>query len=300
MKRSIIFLFTLLIIGGTAIAQQLPQFTSYQLNPFSYNPAFAGVDGTTQMNALIRNQWSGINDAPETNVLNAYGLLHNEKMALGGTAFKDAAGPDSRVGLTASYAYHLKLSDKMNLSLGLSLGLLQYRLDHTVIIPYDDNDPIFNSGILSTVVPTASFGAYLKAQDFYVSFAAPQILSSSFNVKDDLDNDLLFGGLTNHFFLGGGYNKELNSDFELQPSILLMYAQPAPISIDIMTKLTYKDYLWSAISYRVGDAISLYVGYDINEQFYIAYGHDFVTSELSSATSGSNEFKLGFRFLKPE
>lgn len=300
MKRNIIFIFALLTIGGTAIAQQLPQFTSYQLNPFSYNPAFAGVDGTTQMNALIRNQWSGVNEAPETNVLNAYGLLHNEKMAIGGTAFKDAAGPDSRVGLSVSYAYHLKLSEKMNLSLGLSLGLLQYRLDHTVIIPFDDGDPIFNSGILSSVVPTASFGAYLQAQDFYVSFAAPQLLSSSFKVTDDLDNDLLFGGLTNHFFLGGGYMKELNNDFDLEPSILLMYAQPAPISVDVMTKVTYKDYIWSAVSYRLGDALSLYVGYDINDQFYIAYGHDFVISELSSATSGSNEFKLGFRFLKPE
>ncbi len=300
MKRSIIFIFALLMIGGATIAQQLPQFTSYQLNPFSYNPAFAGVDGTTQMNALIRNQWAGVNEAPETNVLNAYGLLHNEKMAIGGTAFKDAAGPDSRVGLSASYAYHLKVSDKMNLSLGLSLGLLQYRLDHTVIIPFDDGDPIFNSGILSSVVPTASFGAYLQAQDFYVSFAAPQILSSSFNVTDDLDNGLLFGGLTNHFFLGGGYIKELSSDFDLEPSILLMYAQPAPIAIDVMTKVTYKDYIWSAVSYRLGDALSLYIGYDISEQFYIAYGHDFVVSELSSATSGSNEFKLGFRFLKPE
>jgi type IX secretion system PorP/SprF family membrane protein len=300
MKRSIIFIFALLMIGGAAIAQQLPQFTSYQLNPFSYNPAFAGVDGTTQMNALIRNQWAGVNEAPETNVLNAYGLLHNEKMAIGGTAFKDAAGPDSRVGLSASYAYHLKVSDKMNLSLGLSLGLLQYRLDHTVIIPFDDGDPVFNSGILSSVVPTASFGAYLHGQDFYVSFAAPQILSSSFNVTDDLDNGLLFGGLTNHFFLGGGYVKELSSDFDLEPSVLLMYAQPAPIAIDVMTKVTYKDYIWSAVSYRLGDALSLYIGYDISDQFYIAYGHDFVVSELSSATSGSNEFKLGFRFLKPE
>lgn len=290
----------MLLIGGATIAQQLPQFTSYQLNPFSYNPAFAGVDGTTQMNALIRNQWAGVNEAPETNVLNAYGLLHNEKMAIGGTAFKDAAGPDSRVGLSASYAYHLKVSDKMNLSLGLSLGLLQYRLDHTVIIPIDDGDPVFNSGILSSVVPTASFGAYLHGQDFYVSFAAPQILSSSFNVTDDLDNGLLFGGLTNHFFLGGGYIKELSSDFDLEPSILLMYAQPAPIAIDVMTKVTYKDYIWSAVSYRLGDALSLYIGYDISDQFYIAYGHDFVVSELSSTTSGSNEFKLGFRFLKPE
>ena len=163
MKKNILFIFAF-FVGNLIFAQQLPQFTSYQLNSFLYNPAYAGVDGSTQMNAVVRNQWSGINDAPETNVINGYGLLPNENTAIGGTAFKDAAGPDSRVGLSASYAYHLRLKQDISLSLGLSLGFLQYRLDHTVIQPFEDGDPIFNSGILSTVVPTATFGAYLYAR----------------------------------------------------------------------------------------------------------------------------------------
>ena len=44
------------------------------------------------------------------------------------------------------------------------------------------------------------------------------------------------------------------------------------------------------------DAFSFYFGVDINERFYAAYGHDFITSGLSSVTSGTNEFKLGFWF----
>jgi type IX secretion system PorP/SprF family membrane protein len=297
MKKNILLIFTL-FVSNFVFAQQLPQFTSYQLNSFLYNPAYAGVDGSTQMNAVIRNQWSGINDAPETNVINGFGLLPNEKTAIGGTAFKDATGPDSRFGLSASYAYHLRLKEDISLSLGLSLGMLQFRLDHTIINPVDDGDPIFNSGILSTVVPTATFGAYLYSEDYYISLAIPQLLSSTFNIQDELENSVLSGGLSNHFFLGGGYKTNINNDFSLEPSVLVMYVSPAPISIDIMTMVSYKNFLWSALSYRLANALSLYIGYDINEQFYIAYGHDFVTSELSKATSGSNEFKLGFKFIK--
>ena len=282
-----------------SLAQQLPQFTSYQLSPFLYNPAFAGVDGTTQLNAVIRNQWSGIREAPQTDVISGYGLLRNEKMGLGATAFKDVAGADSRRGITLSYAYHLRVKNDMSLSLGLSAGFLQYRLDHTIINPYDDSDPVFNSPILSSVVPTATFGAYLYADNFYASVALPQLLSSTFTLKDEYnDNSLIEGGLTNHIFVGSGYIKDINDAFTIEPSLLLMLSSPAPASVELMTKLTYKDLLWTALSYRFNDAACMYIGVDIDERFYVAYAHDFVTSELSTVTSGTNEFKLGFRFNK--
>ena len=282
-----------------SFAQQLPQFTSYQLSPFLYNPAFAGVDGTTQLNAVIRNQWSGVREAPQTDVISGYGLLRNEKMGLGATAFKDVAGADSRRGITLSYAYHLRVKNDISLSLGLSAGFLQYRLDHTIINPYDDGDPVFNSPVLSSVVPTATFGAYLYADNFYASVALPQLLSSTFTVKDEYnDNSLIEGGLTNHIFVGGGYIKDINDAFTIEPSLLLMLSSPAPASVELMTKLTYKDLLWTALSYRFNDAACMYIGVDINERFYVAYAHDFVTSELSTVTSGTNEFKLGFRFNK--
>ena len=284
---------------NVSLAQQLPQFTSYQLSPFLYNPAFAGVDGTTQLNAVIRNQWSGVREAPQTDVISGYGLLRNEKMGLGATAFKDVAGADSRRGITLSYAYHLRVKNDMSLSLGLSAGFLQYRLDHTIINPYDDGDPVFNSPVLSSVVPTATFGAYLYADNFYASFALPQLLSSTFTVKDEYnDNSLIEGGLTNHIFVGVGYIKDINDAFTIEPSLLLMLSSPAPASAELMTKLTYKDLLWTALSYRFNDAACMYIGVDIDERFYVAYAHDFVTSELSTVTSGTNEFKLGFRFNK--
>jgi type IX secretion system PorP/SprF family membrane protein len=300
MKKFILY-FVLLIIGNEAFAQQLPQFSSYQLSPFLYNPAYAGVDGTTQLNAVIRNQWAGVRGAPQTDVINGYGLLRNEKMAVGATAFKDVAGADSRRGINVSYAYHLRLKDDMSLSLGLSAGFLQYKLDHTIVNPYDDGDPVFNNSILSSVVPTATFGAYLYADDFYASLSLPQLLTSTFDIDSDYsDNSLVSDGLTNHIYIGGGYIKELNSTFTLEPSVLFMLAPPAPLSLEIMSKVIYKDMLWTALSYRLNDAVALYIGVDLNEKFYLAYAHDFVTSDISTVSSGTNEFKLGFRFNQPK
>ena len=127
----------------------------------------------------------------------------------------------------------------------------------------------------------------------------PQLLSSTFTVKDEYnDNSLIEGGLTNHIFVSSGYIKDINDAFTIEPSLLLMLSSPAPASVELMTKLTYKDLLWTALSYRFNDAVCMYIGVDIDERFYVAYAHDFVASELSTVTSGTNEFKLGFRFNK--
>ncbi len=301
MRKSILFIATLLI-GYVATAQQLPQFTSYQLNPYMYNPAVAGVDGHTQMNAVIRNQWSGVREAPETNVISAYGPLRNERMALGAIVYKDVAGADSRRGISLSYAYHLRLKDDLSLSLGLSGGFLQYTLDHTIINPFDEGDPVFNLPGITDVVPNASFGAFLYSDNYYVSLAVPQLLNGSFSVENEFidEHEPLLGGLTNHYYLGGGYIHEMNSTLTIEPSLLLKMAPPAPPQIEVATKLTYNDMLWSAVSYRSGDAATLFVGYDVSDQFYIAYGHDFITSDLKAVTSGTNEFKVGIRFNKSE
>ena len=149
-------------------AQQLPQFTSYQLSPYLYNPAYAGVDGYTQLNAIVREQWSGINKAPETKSISMFGPLRNDKkMALGGVVMSDKLGAESKNGFQFSYAYHLRLKNDLSLSLGLSGGLMQYKLDNTVINPYDAGDPVFSIPGLTDVVPNASFGMYLYAENYY-------------------------------------------------------------------------------------------------------------------------------------
>lgn len=297
MKKYILFVFAICVYAITN-AQQLPQFTSYQLSPYLYNPAYAGVDGYTQLNTVIREQWSGINRAPETKSISMYGPLRNEKMALGGVVISDKLGAESKNGFQLSYAYHLRLKNDLSLSLGLSGGLMQYKLDNTVINPYDIGDPVFSVPGLTDVVPNASFGMYLYTENYYLTLAVPQLLNSSFSALDEFDGELLEGSLVNHYYLGGGYQHEINDQWDIEPSLLVKMIPQAPIQFEISSKFTYNDILWASLGYRYNESALLYLGYDINDQFYFAYGHDFVTSGLNTVSSGTNEFKLGMRFNK--
>ena len=72
---------------------------------------------------------------------------------------------------------------------------MQYKLDNTVINPFDSGDPVFNVPGLMDVVPNASFGAYLYSEKYYVSLAIPQLLISSFSATNDFDVELLSGSL---------------------------------------------------------------------------------------------------------
>ena len=297
MKKYILFVFALCAYALTN-AQQLPQFTSYHLSPYLYNPAYAGVDGYTQLNTVVREQWSGINRAPETKSISMYGPLRNEKMALGGVVVSDKLGAESKNGFQLSYAYHLRLKNDLSLSLGLSGGLMQYKLDNTVINPYDIGDPVFSVPGLTDVIPNASFGMYLYTENYYLTLAIPQLLNSSFSALDDFDGELLEGSLVNHYYLGGGYQHEINEQLEIEPSLLVKMIPQAPIQFEISSKFTYNDILWASLGYRHNESVLLYLGYDINDQFYFAYGHDFVASGLNKVSSGTNEFKLGMRFNK--
>ena len=63
MKKLII----LLVLAVSALwsqAQQLEQWTQYYMNEYMVNPAVTGADEYYHANALYRNQWVGIQDAP--------------------------------------------------------------------------------------------------------------------------------------------------------------------------------------------------------------------------------------------
>jgi len=57
----------LLLLGVSSLkAQQLPIYSQYLLNGFMVNPAMAGYDGYTTINATSRQQWMGFKEAPQT------------------------------------------------------------------------------------------------------------------------------------------------------------------------------------------------------------------------------------------
>ena len=110
--KKISFLLLAFIFSGSIYSQQLPQLTQFMDNGYVLNPAFAGMDDYYQVRTTIRNQWTGITDAPSTTILSIYGK-QEDNVGLGGVIFNDQYGHTSRAGGAISYAYHLSLNEKI-------------------------------------------------------------------------------------------------------------------------------------------------------------------------------------------
>lgn len=294
MKKALI-ISLLLLSGSSLFSQQLPHFSQYFLNDFLINPAVAGSRGYFEGVSTHRYQWEGITDAPRTYTLSINGPSKNRKMGFGGYLFTDIVGPTRRTGIDLSYAYHLKINEKLKLSLGINAGILQFMIDGSKITLRDQNDAILTDGVQSELVPDAGFGLYLYHKKYFFGFSAPQLLNTKVEFFDEGENPT--GTLPSHFFVTAGYKFQATEDFVVEPIIFGKYVKPAPVQFEGTLKITYKSKVWIAGTYRDKDAITASLGFLLNNSFTIAYAYDFTTTNLKNYSNGTHELMMGVRFF---
>jgi len=284
----------ILIIAGQAvlIAQQTPIYTQFMFNPFVYNPAVAGIDPYYQIRSNHRFQWIGIKDPPVTNTLSFQGPHAKLNMGYGGYLYNDVTGPTSKTGLTGCYAYNVGITETLRLSMGLSMGIIQYRVDGTQIT-FKETDNAVEKGIHSSFVPDANFGLYLYTGKYYVGFSTAQLVNTKLKLTNEKNG---LNKLKTHFYLIGGYLFDINTNFQIEPSILLKGTAPSQFQADINTRLIYQNKGWLGISFRSQDAVSFLLGYIHKNKIYIGYSYDFTITDLRKYDSGSHEIMIGYRF----
>jgi type IX secretion system PorP/SprF family membrane protein len=274
--------------------QQLPQQTQYMFNQYAFNPAYAGANSNWESVMNSRYQWIGIVDAPRTVTLTAHGPLKNQNMAVGGMVYNDIVGPTRRLGFQASYAYHIKLNRKINLSLAASMGFNQWLVDADKIAVNDSDDPFFSNGLIKSFSPDAKFAFYLYDENWYFGASSPQLLHNRLKFQNVVGISDSY--LANHFYVNGGYTFHLGSKFDLTPSILLKYVSAAPVKIDINVRATYNKVVWLGLGYRTKDAIVAMLGYNHKNNVQFGYSFDFSTSNLQAYNVGSHELFFAIKF----
>ena len=294
MKKTIYILF-LVVIASYSYSQQLPLYSQYMFNDFVYNPAVSGTKDYYQAKSNNRYQWIGITDAPRTYILSVFGPHRSKDMGFGGIIFNDVTGPTSRTGLYGSYAYNVKIKDDLRFSSGISLGILQYKIDGSKIILHDQNDQTLSNGLYVDYMPDASFGLYLYSSKYSVGIAVNQLNN---NIKFKEVDQLGINKIKSHILLSGSYIYAINSDFDIEPSLMLKFVSPAPLQADINLKATYKKMVWLGFSWRTKDALSIMVGYNYNDLLLFGYSYDITTTNLKNYSSGTHELMIGVRFNK--
>ena len=127
--KKVYLIILILFVAVPATAQQLPQFTQYMYNTISINPAYAGSRDGFSVTALNRNQWAGINGAPNTQTLSIHSPLRNDKVGLGLSVINDKAGYENYTYLYSDFSYRLDLSADVSLNLGLLWMIHSFRIN---------------------------------------------------------------------------------------------------------------------------------------------------------------------------
>ena len=297
--KKLTLLFVSIFMGGMLQAQQLPQLSQFMLNDFAVNPAIAGMHDSYQIKTSVRNQWVGIEDAPKTTLLSIYGKS-SDHVGLGGSVFNDQVGPTSRAGASLTYAYHLNFTDEVKMSMALSGGFTQFKIDKVGWNTFHTDDPLMDGAEAVNLVPDATFGLNIYEEDkWYLGIAVPQLLNSKLTLIDeDFVNNIsvdMDGSLARHIYVMGMYNIEVDHYWDLQPSVLFKTVSNQN-QIDMGLKTIYSDKFWMGMDYRTNGDISALLGFIIQEKFMIGYSYDIPNPDISQYTSGSHEFMFGVTF----
>ena len=289
----IISIALMLINGLTAHAQQLAQFSQYTFNTIAINPAYAGARDVLAINLLNRNQWVGINGAPETQTLAISSSIPNSKFGAGLSVINDKLGYEKSTFIYADIAFTINLNKYRTrmLSFGLKAGLSKYDLDQDILNDQNNQNDILINNFESKWTPNFGVGAYFRSDHLFLGIGIPKL----FDLTKSLNREVKSYNEINIYF-NGGYLIPLNS-FKIRPSFIIKYLNGSPLSIDLNTYfLLQDDKLWIGAGYRIGDAVGIQARYQIIKNLHLGYAYDFTTTDLNKYNQGSHEIILSYEF----
>ncbi len=282
------YLLSVLLGFGCALhAQQDAQFSQNMYNRLSVNPAYAGSNDATCITLLGRNQWVGFEGAPKTGLISVEGPVIAAHGGFGVTIGYDQLGFEKSLGARIAYAYRTDLGPG-KLGLGIDAGILQKSINGNWVA----TDPVANDksipAAVSATAPDFTFGAYYNTTDLYFG------LSASHLAEGDLKYGSINYKMARHYYIIGGYKKDITSSLAIMPSAWIKSDASATI-FDINCNLLYDNRFWGGLSYRFTDAIVAMVGAN-SGNFKFGYSYDITTSAIRGYSSGTHEIMLGYCF----
>ena len=272
--------------------QHFPLVSQYMVNELVINPAYAGSRGAFSITASYRNQWAGIKGAPTSYNIGFHGPLKNEKNAIGLILSRDEIGVSGENILLANYAYRIS-TPKSIFSIGLAGGVSFMKTNWSILQMNDEDDPAFQSDILSYMLPQFSIGALFESEHLFAGISAPMIRMYSMN-KSIQQFRSVNKFSWNNFMLRGGYILFPASDLTITPSFLFKVLPNSSSQIDINATVEYKQFLGIGASYRSQDALVSIVQFKVNRQLAVGYSYDATLSELRQFNSGSHEIFIRY------
>ena len=296
MKKIQNILATLLLLGSSAaMAQQESVISFYRQHMNLVNPAYVGVDSMTIATSSLRKQWTGVDQAPETQTV-SFGTSLGKSLGFGMTIIHDQTFIEKQTYVSVDFSYKVKMSETADVYFGIKAGGNSYNVNTTGLQTYNIvSDPAL--GAISNFNPNIGVGALYKEGALYVSLSIPRLLNNK-----RATNDLGYASVATdspHIFISGGYEIPLDgqlSNFILKPSAMLRYVNGAPVSLDLTAMLQIEKNFEIGGMYRTDKAYAAMSTIRLSKRFLFGFAYEMSTRPTLAAARNTNEILLQFRF----
>ncbi len=293
-------IYIILIFAQVSIitfGQQLSVNDQYFTNGYFSNPAKAGSTDNTNAFMLNRQQWIGIQGAPQTSVFSIDGKTNNKKVGLGLMLSSDIDNIFNRTTVSGTYAYHLKISEKQNISLAASAGLMNVHIAFDDIMADNTFDPLLLSADANCTSFDANFGVNYNLENLEVGLVAYQLAGTRFNYESQTEEKNVNYQLIQHFMGLINYTFTIKPEkLTVAPSVIVRSVMGIDPQLDAGFFLKYQDLIWTNIAWRQNSCVYASVGAIIYDNIIIGGSYEYNIGSISKFSGSSFEVIVGYRF----
>jgi len=304
--KEIVGILVLMFVINVSAQETLPVYSDYLSdNVFLIHPAAAGIGDTGKIRLTARNQWSGVEDAPELQTFSFHSRV-GDNTGLGLVIFNDKNGYHSQQGFQGTFAYHLnigRLGELNQLSFGLSFMAVNNSVDESQFtIP----DPVISQIIRSESYYNADFSMAYHRNGFFSYFTAKNIMLSARTLYNDRYESLNL----RRYLATVGYFFGREDGIQFEPSFMGQIIERTGEKFADFNIKAYKKFgkaqLWVALSYRQGfdgndtqelNYITPIVGLNMND-FMVSYTYTKLTGDILFDDAGYHQITLGMNVFK--
>ncbi|MCC5943940.1 MAG: PorP/SprF family type IX secretion system membrane protein [Bernardetiaceae bacterium] len=300
-KLHYLFIWCLFLgLGHHLQAQNLPLYTHHFQNPFFYNPSFAGMSGYHEANLTYRNQWAGIEGAPQS-LFATYHMPISNNAGVGAQILQDQAGMFSRTSFRFSYAYKAKLNEDSDLQMGLALGAGYNGLNFNHLSERDLNDPALLRYDKSWNIESG-FGAAFRHKQLQIAVALPNMLYQNFAMQEQADASPAYTNsifrLAQQMVASISYEWELSEQgISIRPILLYRNQLLDVAQFEAGAVAEWQKMFRFGFTIRQGYGAAVMAGVTY-QNLSIGYAYEIAQGRISTHSSGGHEINLAYRFGK--
>ena len=270
-------------------AQDQANFTQFYLNPYLFNPSYAGIDGQSALSIIYRRQWINIDGGPSIANVSLHTPV-NPKISVGMSITNDQKGLLNNSSLLFSLGYNVALEEHAFLRFGISAGGTWNTLD---LEKLDDSDPAMADLLDKNASITGNAGASLHLRYFHFGISMPTLFSPSyvsknaFTITEVKPFQTLIFNASNRFYFNNNKNV-------FEPYVVYRLNNGLPSQYEIAGIVHLNHMVWAGGSFKQDFGISAMGGVKLKNILSIGGAYSLKNSGINELNSPTFEISLNY------